>query len=279
MSESTTSSTEGARLHAREQVHNRVETMPIIPASAAFDWPSGVSDNQKLWAETVEGGNYTTLFVKRGAIIELTDVYGDACAHLALYNATQTDERLNVADTVKVQWQAYLGPGQLLLSDRGRALASILLDTSGKHDTFAGMSHKEQNEAKYGDGDAFGPSPAGRELMILAAAKAGLEPRDIPPTVSLFKGFYVQPNGGLVSTGSAGAYASVWLRAEMPIILLIANAAHPLDIRNEYVCTPLKIRIWEPSPESHQNFPAVPFDVEAERALANTRSYLALKGI
>ena len=279
MTTSTTSSTEGAREHARAQADTRVETMPIVPAAAAFDWPPGVADQSKLWAETVAGGNYTTLFIKRGAIVELTDVYGDACAHLALYNATQTDERLNVADTVKVQWQAYLGAGQVLLSDRGRALASILLDTSGKHDTFAGMSHKAQNEAKYGDGEAFGPSPAGRELMILAAAKAGLEPRDIPPTVSLFKGYFVQPNGALVPTGSAGAYASVWLKAELPLVLLIANSAHPLDVRHEYVCTPLKIRVWQPSEDSHQNFPAIPFGIEAERALANTRAYASLKGI
>ena len=34
----------------------------------------------------------------------------------------RTAERLNVADTVKVQWQAYLGPGAVLLSDMGRAL-------------------------------------------------------------------------------------------------------------------------------------------------------------
>ena len=279
MNDFETSSTEGAREHARAQGFNRVETMPLIPAAEASDWPSGVGDSQKLWAETVAGGNYTTLFVKRGAIIELCDVYGDACAHVAMYNSTQTDERLNVADTVKVQWQAYLGAGQALLSDRGRALASILLDTSGKHDTFAGLSHKEQNELKYGDGEAFGPSPAGRELMILAAAKAGLEPRDIPPTVSFFKGYFVRGDGTLAPTGSAGAFATVWLKAELPLVLLIANAAHPLDNRLEYNCSPLKIRIWEPRPDSHQNFPAIPFGLETLRAQANTAAYVNLKGL
>lgn len=276
---SSTSNTEDARTHAREQVYNRVETMPTIPASASFDWPQAVGDNQKLWAETVAGGNYTMLRIKLGAIVELTDLYGDACAHISLYNAQQTDERLNVADTVKVQWQAYPTAGQALLSDRGRALASILLDTSGKHDTFTGLSTKAQNEAQFGSGDAFGPSPAARELMLLAAAKAGLGPRDVPQTVSLFKGCYVLPDGSLQAQGSSGAYATVWLKAELPLILLLANANHPLDARSTYSVTPLRVRVWDPYPDSHQNYPAQPFDVETLRALDNSKAYTALAGL
>lgn len=275
---SSTSNTEDARSHAREQVYNRVETMPIIPASASFDWPQAVGDSQKLWAETVAGGNYTVLRIKRGAIIELTDLYGDACAHIALYNALLTDERLNIADTVKVQWQAYPTAGQALLSDRGRALASILLDTSGKHDTFTGLTTKAQNESQFGNGDAFGPSPAARELMLLAAAKAGLEPRDIPQTISLFKGCYVLPDGSLQAQGSSGSYATVWLKAELPLILLLSNANHPLDTRSTYSVTPIRVRVWEPNPDSHQNFPALPFDVETLRALENSKTYNALAG-
>jgi uncharacterized protein YcgI (DUF1989 family) len=34
-----------------------------------------------------------------------------------------------VADTIKVQWNGYLGKGKLLLSDMGRVLMSILQDT------------------------------------------------------------------------------------------------------------------------------------------------------
>mgnify|MGYP000007503497 CR=1 FL=1 len=273
----STSSTEGAQAHARSMAGTVVETMATIPASEATGWPAEAVTAKKLWAETVAGGNYTALSVARGAVIELTDLYGDANAHLVAYNATDTSERLNVADTVKVQWQAYLGQGQLLLSDRGRALATILKDTSGKHDTFAGVSTLEGNRDRYGDGTAYCATPAGRELLVLAAAKVGLEPRDIPPTVGLFKGYFVQPDGSLISTGEAGAGAKVWLRAEMPLVILIANAPHPLDTREGYHCTPLQIRIWDGG--SNENQPQLELGLEAERALANTHAYIALKGI
>lgn len=41
--------------------------------------------------------------------LRLIDKAGDACASLNIFNAEMPTERLNVADTVKVQWNAYLG--------------------------------------------------------------------------------------------------------------------------------------------------------------------------
>ena len=58
------------------------------------------------------GGNYTHRVLARGTELRLTDLRGDACAHLLLYVADRPWERLNAADTVKVQWNAYLGAGR-----------------------------------------------------------------------------------------------------------------------------------------------------------------------
>lgn len=278
MTDLTTSSPERARAHARAQGGVRVDTMPTLPACDADGWPADVPPEQALWAETVAGGNYTALPVPRGAVVELTDLEGDACAHLALFNAVQTDERLNVADTIKVQWQAYLGTGQLLLSDRGRALATIVDDTSGQHDVFAGTSSLRANRDRYGDGSPHGPSPAGRELLTLGAAKFGLTPRDLPPTLSFFQGVRADIEGRLSFTGSAGPGGSVRLRAELPLVLLLANVPHPLDPRDRYTCTPLQIRVWagEPATVSSPEAAASP---EAERAFANTLAYAHLRGL
>ena len=83
-----------------------------------------------LWDETIGAGGYATRAVPAGTRVRLVDVAGDACAGLLLHRADHPAERLNVADTVKLQWQAYLGPGYLLLSDMGRVLASVVDDTS-----------------------------------------------------------------------------------------------------------------------------------------------------
>ena len=61
-------------------------------------------------------------------------------------------ERLNVADTVKVPWQAYPTAGHPLLSDQGRLLATIVADTSGTPRRPDRHHHAGRNTARYGDG-------------------------------------------------------------------------------------------------------------------------------
>ena len=68
-----------------------------------------------------------------------------------IFNAEMPTERLNFADTVKVQWNAYLGAGKLLLSDMGRVLMSIVEDTAGTHDCFSGTSNAATNQVALGE--------------------------------------------------------------------------------------------------------------------------------
>lgn len=231
-----------------------------------------------MWAETVAGGNYTHRVLARGTELRLTDVHGDACAHLLLYAADRPWERLNAADTVKVQWNAYLGEGVLLLSDQGRVLASVVADTSGRHDALCGTSTLVRNTARYGDGTAQSPSPAGRELFKLAAAKNGLEPRDLPPSLSFFQGVEVQGDGTLDFTGSAGPGGDITLRAEQDVTVLIANAAHPADPRAEYISTPLEVLAWRAAP-TRPGDPLWEATPEGRRAFLNTAEFLTARGL
>lgn len=277
-SESNTSTTHGARDHARSQEGTVVESAPVRPADRWPTLPDGIAADRLVWAETVAGGNYTHKVLARGTTLRLTDLAGDACAHLLVYNADQPFERLNVADTVKVQWQVYATVGQLLLSDQGRVLASITDDTSMRHDTVFGTSTAARNAERYGDGAPQGPSPAGRELFALAAAKNGLARQDLPPSVSFFKGVRIDEDGLPRFTGGARAGASVMLRIEIPAIVLIANAPHPLDPRETYNSTSLEVLAWRdrPTGEADPLWTATP---EGRRAFVNTKDYLIARGI
>jgi urea carboxylase-associated protein 2 len=273
-----TETARGARDHARAQAGERAEAMPVVPAAA---WPhrppTGVDVSDLTWAETVAGGGYASRVLAAGTSLRLRDVEGEACAHVLLYNRDQPWERLNVADTVKVLWQAYLGRGHLLLSDQGRVLASITADSSGRHDALCGTSSRAANDARYGDGSAFGPAPAGRELLLLAASRHGLGRRDLPPSVSFFQGAKVAADGALTFAGSAGAGAAVTLRAELPLIVLIANTPHPLDRRPRYTCGPLELLAWRGAPTGPRDelWSATP---EGERAFLNTADYAGARG-
>jgi urea carboxylase-associated protein 2 len=273
-----TSTTHGARDHARAQSGTVVEAMPTLPAPAWPAVPDGVDAASMTWAEVVAGGNYTNKVVARGTTLRLTDLAGDACAHVLLFNADQPWERLNVADTVKVPWQAYISAGHPLLSDAGRVLATVVSDSSGHHDALCGASSRAANEARYGDGSAQGPAPAGRELLLLGALKHGLGPRDVPPSLSFFQGVQVGDDGGLRFGGSAGPGAAVTLRAELPLVVLIANGAHPLDPREEYTCSALEVLAWRGAPTAPDD-PLWSATPEARRAYLNTYDYADARGI
>jgi urea carboxylase-associated protein 2 len=222
--------------------------MRFVPAaSAPASLREGLPEGAKAklsWAESLAFGRYTTMTLARGTRIRLTDTQGDACVHALLYRAGALHERLNIADTVKVPWQAYPGAGHPLLSDAGRLMATIVADSSTRHDALTGATTLEGNTARYGAGTAHSASPAARELLTLGALKSGLGPRDVAPSLTLFKGISVDPSGSITFTGSAGPGAAVELLLQMDADLVLANTAHPLDPRAGFTGTAVDIVAW-----------------------------------
>jgi urea carboxylase-associated protein 2 len=263
----------GARQHARSQEHTRVEAMPTVPATSSSAPPSGVAAADLLWDETIAGGGYAARELHRGARLRLTDLHGDGCVAMLVFNAERPVERLNVADTVKVQWNAYLGAGRLLLSDMGRALMSILEDDAGTHDTFCGASNEAGNARKYGSGANWGPTPNARDRFLLGCAKFGLARRDIHPCVTWFKGVRIDGEGNtLVQIGPFAPGRAVTLRAEMNLLVVLANCPHPLDPRPAFCVSAVRACAWR-GPVAPPEDPLRSASPEARRALWNVDEY------
>ncbi|MFF4846033.1 urea amidolyase associated protein UAAP1 [Streptomyces collinus] len=274
----STDSVRSARHDARAQGGRPGEWMPYLPASGSPYRPPGVDPAALVWAETVAPGGYSHKVLARGTRLRFDDPTGDACAHLLLFNALEPVERLNVADTQKVPWQAYLSENHPLLSGDGRVLAVVSADSSGRHDAFCGTTTDAWNERKYGDARPEGPSPSGRGLFLKAAAKHGLGRRDLPPSVSMFQGVRVEADGTLGWQGSAGPDTHVELVAEMPLLVLVANVTHPLDPRPDYVVGPLRVHAWRGAPTGpgEPRFTTTP---ELHRAYLNTVDYCEARGL
>lgn len=244
-----TDSTGAARSHARAQAKQAAMRVPVVPAD--------IERSRVVWAESIPPNGYATKVLARGTRLRLVDPYGGACAHLLLYRADAPWERLNVADTMKVPWQAYLHVGHPLLSDQGRLLATMVADSSGRHDTLCG------------------PTATGRNLLLLGALKHGLGVRDVAPSVSLFRGVRVDATSGALDfTGASGSGAAVELLIHLPVVLVLVNAAHPLD--PDPVLADLDVLAWKAGDEL-----AVPVNHDPEylRALFNTEAaWLAADG-
>lgn len=275
---SETSTTKGAREHARSQAQSAaaaVVAKPTVPVCLATDLPAGVAVDDLVWDETLAAGGYAARILERGTRVRLENVGGDGCVSVLVFNADRPGERLNVADTVKVQWQAYLGEGALLLSDMGRVLMSITRDTCGNHDTFCGASTAKSNAAKYGHGANWSAHPNARERFLLALAKYGLGRRDVGPNVNLFKRVTVERDGSLRFVPESSAPGQfVELRAEMRVLLVLANTPHVLDPRPTYAATPVRVLSWRGAVTSEDD-PLRGATPERRRAFENTEDYYA----
>jgi urea carboxylase-associated protein 2 len=268
----------GARDHARSQAGSAgaqaIATQPTIPATGATDLPEGVDAATVVWDETLGSGGYAARVLRRGTHLRLTDLDGDTNVNLVLHHAARPAERLNVADTVKLQWNAYLGGGALLLSDMGRVLATVLPGSTGDLDLLCGASTRSAVAARHGDSGNHSPTPSGRDRLLLGLAKHGLGRRDLPPAANLFRRVRVEPDGTLVLHLDAGPPGGhVTLRAELDVLVTVAVTPHPLDDRPTYAGGPVRLTAWSGDPAGPDD-PARAASPESRRAFENTDDLL-----
>jgi urea carboxylase-associated protein 2 len=175
--------------------------------------------------EQVPAGWYATVRLRRGEALRIVDDSGRASVSLIGWREEDTSERINCADTVKVQWSAAISKGRVILSDMGRVFVSLIEDTSGAHDTMVGGSTAASTLAAFGD-----TTRNTQDNFLAAAAKIGLGLRDIPPCVTFFAPVSLDATGRFLwNAGRKLVGDFVDLRAEMNIVVVISNCPHPLD--------------------------------------------------
>jgi len=195
-----------------------------LPEATALNG-APIAPNAVISREQVPAGWYATVRLRRGEALRIVDDSGRASVSLIGWREEDTSERINCADTVKVQWSAAISKGRVLLSDMGRVFLSLVEDTSGAHDLLIGGSTPASTRV------AFGATMRNtHENFLAAAAKIGLGLRDIPPCVTFFAPVSLDANGRFLwAAGRKRPGDFVDLRAEMNLVLALSNCAHPLD--------------------------------------------------
>lgn len=228
---------------ARYEEHQRQglsATPKALPGNSAKPAPA-VTCEQIIHRETIPGGWYWSTRVKANEVLRVSLDAGFSTLSLIAWNASDTTERLNLPDTVKVQWTTGLGKGRVIFSDMGKVMFSITEDSCGAHDVLMGGSTAASNAKKYPgtNGTALRNT---RDNFVLLATKAGLDKRDIPGALALFAPVRVDAEGKfhwkpeLVSEGDY-----VDLRAEMDMIVGFSNCPHPLDPHPVYAPNPVSV--------------------------------------
>ena len=204
--------------------------------------------NTLLFTDDVHPGATWSHVLKRGTSLRITDPQGRANAGALFYNWENPTERYNLPDTLKAQHIARLTSGDVLFSDMGRILCSIVDDTAGWHDPLSGCGNAELVESLYGEAryqehrNAFHRNAYDEFLIELA--KYGLSARDMTAPLNFFSKVVVDESGDMqFVAGHSPAGTSVELRAEMNVLVVLNTCQHPLDPNPVYAPRPVTLAV------------------------------------
>ena len=241
------------------------EAMPkALPAATALDGapipPAAVISREEIPADW-----YAAVRLRRGEALRISDPTGLASVAMIGWREEDPSERINCADTVKVQWSSAISRGRVILSDMGRVLFSLIEDTSGAHDLMVGGSTPASTYQANGE-----TSRNTQENFIAGAAKVGLGVRDIPPCVTFFAPVSVDAGGRFLWSANRKRPGDfVDLRAEMNAILVLSTCAHPLDPARRSAARPV-VLVRHHAPPAAADDPCRTASSEATRAFEFT---------
>jgi uncharacterized protein len=237
----------------------------------------GAGSERMVYRETLAAGGGWSALLKRHQVLRITDTEGGANVSALFYNADEPLERYNMPDTLKAQYTAFVTRGRVLLSDMGRVLGSIVADTCGWHDTLCGHSDAALVTARHGRKryqearNDFHRNA--RDNFLIELGKHGLGKQDIVPSVNFFSKVVTDADGAFAFVaGHSPPGASVELRAEMNVLVVLAAVPHPLDPASAYSPRPVELLVRNgdaPGPDDECRVSRA----ETKRAFENTERY------
>jgi urea carboxylase-associated protein 2 len=206
-----------------------------------------------LFEDRIQPGATWSHVLKRGTALRITDVEGGVNVGALFYNAQNPTERYNMPDTLKAQHTAHLTAGDVLFSDMGRILCSIVDDTVGWHDPLSGCSDAQLVEEKYGEAryqeHRNGFFRNAQDEFLIELAKHGLSARDVTAPVNFFSKVVVNEYGDMrFVTGHSTPGMSIELRAEMNVLIILNTCQHPLDPNPAYAPRPVALAVRAAAP-------------------------------
>src|SRR5512139_2477529 len=247
------------------------------PVDVIAHWKNFAPDmrtDQVLFSEVVPGGCHWSYQLSRGTSLRMTALEQGANLSVVLYAARDKFERYNMPDSLKAQHTAHYTRGHVLMSDMGRAMASITADSVGWHDPLGLLLDNRLMHEKYGarayQQHRNGMTRSGRDGLLIEIGKYGLAKRDLVAPVNFFSKVAVDEEGRFrYVPGHARAGDHVDLRLDMDVLVAFSAAPHPLDPNPSYAPGRIGLAVWRSGPAPADD-DCRRFRPENARALHNT---------
>lgn len=232
------------------------------------------------FSKTLLPGEKWSAYIAKGKNITFTTTEDNANLSLLIYNSKNTSERYNMPDTLKSQDTYFLSKNNVLLSDCGRVMASIISDTCGWHDCLCGHTTRALTDQKYGQktyqtchNDFY---RCGEENFSIELLRNGMSTSDLTSCINLFSKTVVDLDGSMTFVKSSKKGQSVTFRTEMNLFLITSNTPNPLDTSLTYPSVPIEITVCNGTAYDTSIDASVNYNENIHRAFENTWDYLFL---
>lgn len=258
----------------RPSLSNPPADQPVDAFEHWRDFAPDLAGREVLFSEILPGGAHWSWRLPRGTTLRLTALEAGANLSMVLYSALEKLERYNMPDSLKAQHTAHYTRGHVLMSDMGRAMASITADSLGWHDPLGLLLDNERMTDKYGE-RRYQESRnrmhrAGKEGLLIEIGKYGLRARDLVAPVNFFTRLAVDEEGRFVfDSAHCPAGAHLDLRLDMDVIVALSSAPHPLDPSPDYAPKRTGVALWRSGVAPKNDF-CRQFRPENARALHNS---------
>jgi len=192
--------------------------------------------------EIIPAKEYLGVDLDKGQVLRIVDVEGKQVADVVCFNRHNTGERFSASNSKEIQSRWSLTTGHALYSDEGNKMLTIVEDTVGNNYVGGWYCNEESNYRRYG---VRGTRNC-RDNLVLAAARLGIGPKEMPGAFAPFMNVIHQPDGRFQiaePTSRAGDYMD--LRAEIDLFVAISNCPQENNPCNGFKPTPLGILVYQ----------------------------------
>ncbi|HXQ64062.1 MAG TPA: urea amidolyase associated protein UAAP2 [Steroidobacteraceae bacterium] len=180
--------------------------------------------------------------LRTGQVLRIIDLEGNQAVDFLMYGLTDDAERYSAQDTIAAQRNVFLKAGTVLLSNEGRAMATIVSTTVARHDTIGGACSCESNTLRYGHHTKA--QHACVENFLQSNARHGRGKRDMVSNINWFMNVPVEADGALgIVDGISAPGLWVDLRADMDLTAVISNCPQINNPCNGFNPTPVRVVI------------------------------------
>ena len=185
------------------------------------------------------GGSWGARLAK-GDLVRFVDLEGQQAVDFLCYDALDTRDRYNAANTMKMAENVFLNTGTILYGEYATALMKITASSCQNHDTIGGCCSVEMNWIRYAR-----RTHSCRANFMHELSKFRMGEQDIVANVNFFMSVPVGRDGHMAisdSPSKAGDFVDV--EALTAVIAVISNCPQKYNPACGYTPSPVQVETY-----------------------------------